>query len=58
MNKRQAKKAFKKKHGYNPIIIPHHDFFYWKNRGSYEQTHKICMPILEGLRESLKRKGG
>lgn len=55
MNKRQAKKAFKKKHGYNPIIIPHLDFFYWKNRGNYEQTHKICMPILENLRESLKR---
>lgn len=60
MNKRQAKKAFKKKHGYNPVIIPHYDFFPWKNRGSYEHAHEISMPIIKSLRESLREgiKGG
>ena len=59
MNKRQAKKAFKKKHGHNPFIIPHHNIFPWKNKGSYEYTHRIMLPVYENMVKSLRKmKGG
>lgn len=55
MNKRQAKKSFKKKHGHNPFIIPYHNFFPWKNRGSYEYAYRTTFPIYESMIKSLRK---